>query len=187
MSGAGFGQLPISATWLNDISQMGSGYASNSQQAAGQYDPARINMDAARALQNKQDARFTPPSGAAALAAVYATRARIAEETDKLRQPRHRTQAEIIAQLEARYAEMEAEANSPAKLYPCKTCRFASGPWCRNALITGIGNKDVTHNDEYAGYANSLCGPEKALWEPRPPSLWRRFMNWIAALFEGIN
>ena len=102
-----------------------------------------------------------------------------------IRQPKHRTQAEIIAQLEARYAEMEAEANSPAKLYPCKACRFSNGNRCENALVKGLG-KQPALNADYWEY-DHLCGPEKALWEPKPPTLWQRLKVWIASLFEGIN
>jgi len=94
----------------------------------------------------------------------------------------HRTPEEIQAQLEARYAEMEAEAERKAKaaLTACSVCRWANGAWCRNPLVIGIEQKLTLNTDRYAGDA-SLCGPEKALWElPEPKrNLWQRFIDWF--------
>lgn len=83
-----------------------------------------------------------------------------------------RTQAEIVAQLEARYAQMEAELESPAMKWPCATCRWADkfeAAWCHQPLVRGLGEK--VHMGMGATDRGKiiprLCGPEKALWEPR--------------------
>jgi hypothetical protein len=86
---------------------------------------------------------------------------------------RQRTEVEIAAQLQKRFAELEAEAArrdaDPEIQFPCKTCRWATYSQCKNALVLGYaGGK--SHWD--SGYSSAktdaaLCGPEKALWEPR--------------------
>jgi len=94
----------------------------------------------------------------------------------------HRTPEQIREQLEARYAEMEAEAERKTKdaLTACSVCRWANGAWCRNPLVIGIEQTLTLNTDRYAGDA-SLCGPEKALWElPEPKrNLWQRFIDWF--------
>jgi hypothetical protein len=109
--------------------------------------------------------------------------------------PGHRTDEQIQADLEARYAEMEAEAerqrHDPSLLYPCVTCKWRKGSWCENPLVIGIKREDTLHRDcdIVAGlggdhYKNTLCGPEKALWAPisPKPSLWQRFLAWLERL-----
>ena len=92
------------------------------------------------------------------------------------------TPEEIREQLEARYAEMEAEAERKAKsaLTACSACRWSNGAWCRNPLVIGIEQKLTLNTDRYAGDAK-LCGPEKALWElPEPKrNLWQRLVDWF--------
>lgn len=96
----------------------------------------------------------------------------------------HRTQAEIVAQLEARYATLETEAAAreersklPDRLYPCRTCKWGGDAACKNALIVGFRDEIVWNwshvKPEYRDELLMLCGPEKALWEPR--TLWQRF------------
>jgi hypothetical protein len=113
----------------------------------------------------------------------------------------HRTPEEIRAQLEARYAEMEAEAArrdaDPMLLHPCKTCRFMAMRWpssragwyCTNPLVTGFAtgeNEQIAvwdsapPGDWHASYRPkaAICGPEKALWAPKP-TRWQRFINML--------
>ena len=99
--------------------------------------------------------------------------------------PEMRTREQIMADLEARYAEMEQEAARPERMYPCKTCRWESdfGTTCSQPLVMGmdalpIKNPPWTQNEESA---LRLCGPEKALWEPTPVrlTLWQRIINFF--------
>lgn len=96
-----------------------------------------------------------------------------------------RSEEEIAAQLEARYAELEAEAKSRHRQFPCATCRFSSGSGtltrCRNPLIVGFQEKWVYAWDCMDGthLKARLCGPEKALWRQRL-SLWQRVLEWLS-------
>lgn len=105
-----------------------------------------------------------------------------------------RTPEEIQAQLEARYAEMEAEAERLRihALMACSACRWAEKgsnmPYCYQPLITGL---DVKRADRFAFDVfqrdyNALCGPEKALWEPIP-TRWQRFTEWLARIIERLE
>lgn len=98
-----------------------------------------------------------------------------------------RTPEEIQAQLEARYAEMEAEAASPAVRFPCKTCKWRekyTWDYCAQPLIMGIKGKPVSLMGDFEGSrTTALCGPEKALWEPIP-TRWQRFTEWLAKVIE---
>lgn len=91
-----------------------------------------------------------------------------------------RTEKEIAAQLAARMAELEAQAeqaNLPE--YPCVSCRFRDGSFCENALIRGIKHELMwTYDSQPTSPDAALCGPEKALWEPRL-TLWERFIAWL--------
>ena len=92
---------------------------------------------------------------------------------------KERTPDEIKAQLEARLAEMEAEANSPRWVAPCEQCKWRYASFCINPFVIGLERKNTLHWDySKEHHRNTLCGPEKALWEPRP-TLWQRFIAWL--------
>lgn len=99
-----------------------------------------------------------------------------------------RSQEKIIQQCESRFKEIEQEAEKPERLYPCKTCKFGSGSGthqkCHEPLIVGFKEdgyvwawdcKDGSH------LSARLCGPEKALWQPREQkkSLFKDIVIWF--------
>ena len=113
-----------------------------------------------------------------------------------------RTEEQIQAQLDARLAELEAEAALPARRFPCTECTHFRWKWdalkegalCENPLVVGYGGKAFSAMDggrpddwcyKYLDRA-ALCGPEKALWQPRISTkrgighLWQRLTNWLA-------
>lgn len=99
-----------------------------------------------------------------------------------------RTPEQIREQLEARYAEMEAEAERIAKaeLTACNACRWSNGHFCRQPLVMGVAQKTVYVWDSPTfrhglDDTSRLCGSEKALWEEIEPklNLWQRFVNWF--------
>ena len=97
-----------------------------------------------------------------------------------------RTEEEIAAQLAARMAELEAQAEQ-AKLpeYPCVSCRFRDGSFCENAFIRGIKQELMwTYDSHPTSPDAALCGPEKALWEPRL-TLWEQFIAWLEGWGNG--
>lgn len=107
--------------------------------------------------------------------------------------PKMRTQEEIIEQCKARLAEMEREAaelKAKEALPQCKDCRWAKHRSsanfikCSQPLITGIEAKPKYVSSDMFGYTATLCGPEKALWEPRL-SLITRIINWFTAPWRG--
>jgi hypothetical protein len=103
--------------------------------------------------------------------------------------PKTRTPEEIMAQLEARYAELERQAQSPEMTMPCKDCRWMHGrqemPYCRQPLVQGFSGREKRAVDGgWLGTDATLCGPEKALWEPRL-SWWQRFVEWFFAPWRG--
>ena len=94
-----------------------------------------------------------------------------------------RTEEEIAAQLAARMAELEEQAVGIRSMeeLPCKKCRWSetsSFIKCHNPLIKGFGDAPYVDNDGSFERNAKLCGPEKALWEPRL-TLWERFIAWM--------
>jgi len=103
--------------------------------------------------------------------------------------PGHRTPEQIRAQLEARLAQMEREAALPSRAMPCAACEWFkpnNDHWkspeyrnkyryCAQPLVIGFG-KAPTYGLENQDV--SLCGPEKALWEPRL-TFWQRIIAWF--------
>jgi len=101
-----------------------------------------------------------------------------------------RTPEEIQAQLEARYAEMQAEAERMKRdaLTACSACRWnAPSDHCQSALIKGFGIAPPSVDRQFRLFrglslsnwpATALCGPEKALWEPRL-AWWQKLWNWF--------
>lgn len=101
----------------------------------------------------------------------------------------HRTPEEIQAQLEARYAEMEAEAERMAKaaLTACSACRWGDRGWCKNPLVIGI-KQNASLNADYNGKTQHavLCGREKALWEPKL-TRWQKFIEWLHRVIDRLE
>lgn len=104
-----------------------------------------------------------------------------------------RTPEEIQAQLEARMAELEREAQKPERVYPCVSCRwvrkasFGNGRYdrCEQPLVMGLKSEGPYAWDCMDGthFNCALCGPEKALWEPIP-TFWQRFTEWLSRMIE---
>ena len=93
----------------------------------------------------------------------------------------YRTAEQITAQIEARKAEIEAEAQTPAYLFPCRTCKWQrqtlgspsipSRQLCCEPLVVGLDYPRPTDLS-----IPPLCGPERALWQPN----WRkRLLDWF--------
>lgn len=102
-----------------------------------------------------------------------------------------RTPEEIQAQLEARYAEMEAEAERLRihALTACSACRWGQSMFCEQPLVMGVKRKRILTMDSWKPQGKEeayLCGPEKALWEPIP-TRWQRFMEWLAKIIEHLE
>ena len=100
-----------------------------------------------------------------------------------------RTPEEIQAQLEARYAEMEVEAERLRihALTACSACRWADGAWCKQPFVIGIKQELTANVDRHpGGLRNSICGPEKALWEPIP-TRWQRFVEWLHRVIQKLE
>lgn len=99
---------------------------------------------------------------------------------------KERTPEEIQAQLEARMAELEAEAKRRERF--CTNCQHCVQLRCTNRLVIGFGKPEfVGPNDEWMNATSlELCGPEKALFTPREPrpSIWQRFTEWLARIIE---
>lgn len=81
-----------------------------------------------------------------------------------------RTPEQIQQQLEEAFDALVAEAErrkaDPLLNFPCSTCDHGDGAWCNNALVKGFKDRAFNH-DVYNGDYAKLCGPEKALWEPK--------------------
>lgn len=82
---------------------------------------------------------------------------------------------------------MEREAGSPAKQFPCRSCRWwrdSIYEHCTNTLVTGFNKPDWCW-DKHAGMnASYLCGPEKALWEPKR-NIIQRIFDWFISPWIG--
>lgn len=108
-----------------------------------------------------------------------------------------RTQDEIVSQCEARVRELEAQAEDkrarttpdPEKPF-CSTCKWLEGATsgfhfnysrCHEPLIKGFGEAPYIYDarDGSGRRDCALCGPEKALWQPRPSTL-RRVAPYLA-------
>lgn len=108
-----------------------------------------------------------------------------------------RAQEEIVAQCEARVRELEAQAeDNRARVTPdpekpfCSTCKWLVWPTtgsclyfarCHEPLIKGFGEAPYIYDapDGSGRRDCALCGPEKALWQPRPSNM-RRLSPYLA-------
>jgi hypothetical protein len=113
-----------------------------------------------------------------------------------------RTREQIVADCEKRFEELRAEKErrdgDPRHIHPCATCRWAKGDYkpelCTEPLVKGFGEPHAFR--QYAISAEEymrtwqdgegriwnfpkLCGPEKALWQPKP-TWWQRIIEWLA-------
>jgi hypothetical protein len=98
-----------------------------------------------------------------------------------------RTAEQITEQLQERLEEMKAASEAPEYLWPCKTCRWAASSYCRNALVRGFPPTTKWNWDGGYSWAKehaALCGPEKALWEPKRP-WYRRIWDWFIAPWKA--
>lgn len=87
-----------------------------------------------------------------------------------------RTQEEILAQCEARYKALEAEAAerrdktvpNPERPF-CSTCKWAAGRTCHEPLVKGLGKHTPGNMDMGSNCSRQalLCGSERALWVPK--------------------
>ncbi len=91
-----------------------------------------------------------------------------------------RTREQIISDCEAAYQRLKEEAESKVITNPCYECDHSIlGVWCDHPLVKGFGEQPFLGMEEELQPSNaSLCGPEKALWEPRRSFLQRLF-EWI--------
>lgn len=107
-----------------------------------------------------------------------------------------RTQDEILAQCEARYRELERRAEVIKKLEArpkCVDCRwidtrgYLNGGLCNQPLIKGFDERgpDCFDRMSYSKHRTALCGPEKALWEPKL-NLLQRAWGRCAGLAERV-
>ena len=107
-----------------------------------------------------------------------------------------RTQEEILAQCEARYRELERRAEAIKKLEAqpkCVDCRwidtrgYLNGGICNQPLIKGFDELGpyCFDRESYSKHRTVLCGPEKALWEPKR-SLPRRLLDWWLGTAERL-
>ena len=113
-----------------------------------------------------------------------------------------RTREQIIADCEKRFNEMrkgkETRESDPRFTHTCDNCRFCSGSsdflwearYCGEPLVRGFEPPHVLRHELYkprTGWRDDqgrhwdfphLCGPEKALWQPKL-TLWQRFINFL--------
>lgn len=144
--------------------------------------------------------QYTTPTGWQVYVAKQAAALALSEQqTAKQEDPlRERTQEEIIAQCEARMAQLEREAEqvrererlaAEAAKAACSKCRWAA-PYshvCSNPLVKGFDQSEPGNVDwlsrygrpSFSSYPNvALCGREKALWEPKL-RWWERLIGWV--------
>lgn len=109
-------------------------------------------------------------------------------------QPGERTQEQIIADCEAAYAKLlddaeehkraEEQARIEAAKPKCAGCRWHEydlhSGLCTQPLVKGLGATPKAYDGgrfSTGRYGKAkLCGPEKALWEPKL-NLWQRLWN----------
>lgn len=95
-----------------------------------------------------------------------------------------RTQEQIVAQCEARYAELEKERE--ARRYTCANCRWSShdARYCNEPLVKGFDTRVWSYDNRFCVVDNTaitLCGPERALWARRL-RWWERAFLWLRSL-----
>lgn len=99
---------------------------------------------------------------------------------------KERTPEEIKQQLEARLAEIEAEADRARfkEATACRKCRWSNeiGSRCKQALVIGFDVDWVTSHD-WSVHSATICGPEKALWEPKR-TWWQRILDHIIRIIQ---
>lgn len=84
-----------------------------------------------------------------------------------------RTEEQIQADLDARLAEIERQAENHRAQMRCKDCRWARGVYCVNPLVKGFKAPVAQFSTEA-----DICGPEKALWQEKLPII-ERFLAWL--------
>lgn len=105
-----------------------------------------------------------------------------------------RAQEQIIADCEAAYAELLADierkraaedaAQIEAEKPKCVACLWHTAMYpsgvCRHPLVKGLGASHEAYDHGYWGRNGKakLCGPEKALWEPKL-RLWEKIFDWV--------
>lgn len=105
-----------------------------------------------------------------------------------------RTQEQIIADCEAAYAKLLADierkraaedaARIDAAKPRCVGCRWHKptypGATCHQPLVKGVGAAPEAYDTAYWGRQGKakLCGPEKALWEPKL-RWWEKIFDWV--------
>ena len=155
----------MTADWLNQVG-LGDGLF-NTMQAHNAQEVAYRNALAAQSVQHS----------------AYLNAMRGMGQYKPYPEPKvtpHRTPEQIREQLEARLAEMEREAVKPEKMLPCSACRWVDGAWCKQPLVIGLEcSPDLNWDRHHDTKAAKLCGPEKALWEPRRTIL-QRIADWMA-------
>lgn len=121
-----------------------------------------------------------------------------------------RTRAEIIAQTEARLAELEGELKRKAESdvlktrFACTECRWGRSDGvaprrsrrCAHPLVVKRPggsfpynvdeyDRDTRHEDrtmsQYSTVYAGLCGSERALWHAKP-TIWQRLLGWLGLI-----
>lgn len=108
-----------------------------------------------------------------------------------------RTREQIIADCERRFAELQEEAERRKVdlrlTHPCETCRWQKYQRCEEPLVKAFGKghrlipympsveerKSLWRDDKGLGWDfPTLCGPEKALWQPKL-TIWQRIWQFL--------